>query len=356
MIDSCDAGSAEKGSIENRQISERIKRIQNAALQNTRIRKWSHEPKRNNISNWKQDCSTIETKIKAINELENGVPCCQKIGWERQCERDGLSISVNHGRQKLKLPSIRRNDRRRSLTLVCTEELKTKKKLSFDSSIDDLRTRGESCDEEGREKREQELVKLNEGDRDTTMQREIGDRLVENDNSSKTIEDIDLDNREGNGTGGIYRLCGHVSHKRSLSRKLNANQHNSEGSEKSQSEDESAAIRNQVPISEYLSKVDQFLKARQPEPAPKSLKVSKKSSTAAAGSRRTHFETQNRRTHSFCDGTLLNTSLYMNPFTKPNGQSWYYTAKEGRCRYLRVPLTPVLTVEEIFQSDSKKSD
>ena len=41
----------------------------------------------------------------------------------------------------------------------------------------------------------------------------------------------------------------------------------------------------------------------------------------------------------------------MNPFTRPDGKPWYYTAKEGRCRYLRVPLTPVLTVEEIFQND-----
>lgn len=329
---------------------EKFKKIQHSALRNGR-RKNSSVASENPI------------KKRSIDWIaESGTRFRGKVSGDRKirARRDShtfhqvLSNGVNNTPDhELKLPPILKEDSRKSVSLKCRGELKNemKKKLSFEPTMLDNKN---LCNKEGEcepEKLKMPPIALPKHHLKEKEQIEDGNSL-----ECKSAGDH---GKEGE-LGFVNGLCGHVSHKRSTSRKLHHKNRSSESSDETQALKEDETIddeQKQVRISEYYAgKVNDFLKGNQPGPSPKSLKVAKRwlDKTKAAVNK-SNFETSRTgKMTSIGNEILLDTNLYMNPFTRPDGTLWYYTAKEGRCRYLRVPMTPALTVEEIFHDDSIK--
>ena len=333
---------------------EKLKKIQDAASKATRNRKISLDMNRKPVSKASHEWTISLTKLRAKREFENGIFGHDKVGSERS--NTGFDRRTHNKPEMagLKLPSIRINNRRRSSTVGCVDDLKprneVRKKLSFDSGVRDLRSYSE-------------MLSGNElDDHATSLNRTIDhdtEEGTEQQGTPYTVGNDDLLDVGGeNGDAkGVYRLCGHTSHRKSLSRNFYpAKQQTNTG--ESIEDERIIDGPKQVPISSHFaSKVDDFLKRDQPGPSPNSLKISKTLFDERIKSKRPNIGARSTTKYSSCDSMFLTTSLCMNPFARPDDKPWYYATKEGRCRYLRAPMTPVLTVEEIFQhSDNKSSD
>ena len=254
---------------------EKLKKIQNDALKNLRNRKMSVEIKRKTMKSCTHGWKTTFTKLDAKHAFENGINGNKNKGLEKQ------GTSLDEGKQRkqsvngLKLPSIVINDRRRSSTLGCTDDLKDKKqlekKLSFDSGMKKLRIKCEVWDKDETKDKEEN------GDEERSESGEyfkhefVCKDKTESDNSSES-------GNENSHSNGVYRLCGHISHTRSLSRKKfhsamktqnMVDDENGETLQKTTDEEVINGEETQIPISDYYaSKVDQFLKRSQPRSSP----------------------------------------------------------------------------------------
>ena len=94
-------------------------------------------------------------------------------------------------------------------------------------------------------------------------------------------------------------------------------------------------------------KIKDFMRQPQPAAAPTSLKLSR-TQPGQMGTHRQLRPLLPRIRNSKSDGFEYYSKSQWNNFTRPDGKSLYYTDKAGKCRYIRAPATPVLTVEEIF--------
>ncbi len=109
-----------------------------------------------------------------------------------------------------------------------------------------------------------------------------------------------------------------------------------------------------IGIPSIESKVKSFINNAQPKAPPQSLKLSKDFTEHRDIHRRRGGKDNPPR---LGDMDLINqissSNLCLNPFIKSDGANWHYTDTYGKCRYLRVPLTPVLTVDEIFKKEEE---
>ena len=112
-------------------------------------------------------------------------------------------------------------------------------------------------------------------------------------------------------------------------------------------------------------RVKDFLSVQQPRRPPESLRISKKHLMILNTQNKRELDKKVTRTQTVPviknkkpakNGELYFTSgVYLDPFVRNGEKKWYYSGREGACRYLRVPPTPELTVDEIFQKDDKTS-
>lgn len=327
---------------------EKLKKIQDLALRATKTRKISLDMNKGVTRKASHQWTVGMTKIRAKHAFEDGIHGYHKGRLEKDIMAFDKTSQNKHEGLELKLPSIVVKDRCRSSTIGCVDELKPKfevrKKTSLDSSVRDLKNES-ICEDELDEKEvrfQDQPIECNTGDgNEHRRTRSMVERGMQ--------PEFELSS-EISPANGVYRLCGHASHTRSLSRQVYTGKQHAHTSELIDNE-RANEVPKQAPISNhYASKVDGFLKANQPGPAPKSLKISQSNLNELAKSRRHNLTTTSKSKSSTCSDVLLNASLYMNPFMRADGKPWYYASKEGRCRYLRAPMTPVLTVEEIFQS------
>lgn len=95
-------------------------------------------------------------------------------------------------------------------------------------------------------------------------------------------------------------------------------------------------------------KVTAFLRSSQPMASPKTLKVKIPKKTKASLSNTSVSMRQQRRG----DGIFVNTDTCPSSARLiDQDRSWYYQDRRGKCRYLRVPESPVPPVEWVFQTD-----
>ena len=330
---------------------EKLRKIQDVALQATKTRKISSDMNKRVTKKVSHQWMAGMTKVRVKHAFENGIHGHHKGRLERDVAAFDKTFQNKHEGSELKLPSIVVKNRSKSITTECIDEVKprfeVRKKTSLDSSLKDLKNKSICVDD--LDEKEMRLY-------DQTMEcdaKEVSEYHLRT--PSMIEKDIQLESGLSSETATVYRLCGHTSHARSSSRQLYVNKQPAHASELMETE-RSNEVPKQTPISNnYASKVDGFLKGSQPGPAPKSLKISKSSFNEMMTTRRHHLTTTSKSKSSMCSDLLLNAGLYMNPFTRPDGRPWYYASKEGRCRYLRAPMTPVLTVEEIFQNNSSQS-
>lgn len=333
---------------------EKLKKIQDAASKATRNRKISLDMNRKPARTASHEWTISLTKLRAKREFENGIFGYDRGGSERANTGFDKRIQNKPEMAGLKLPSIRINNRRRSSTLGCVDDLKFKnerqKKLSFDSGVRDMRSYSEMPSGNELDDYSTPLNRTIDHDTGEATEQQGPPNTVGNDDL------LDVGGENGDAKG-VYRLCGHTSHAKNLSPNFYPAKQQANTGESFESE-RTIEVPKQVPISSHFaSKVDDFLKRDQPGPSPNSLKISKTLFDERIKSKRPNIGATSKSKYSSCDSMFLTTSLCMNPFARPDDKPWYYATKEGRCRYLRAPMTPVLTVEEIFQhSDSKSSE
>ena len=99
------------------------------------------------------------------------------------------------------------------------------------------------------------------------------------------------------------------------------------------------------------SKVKEFLQKPQPKASVSSLRIQKHPDTQLTTDRREHG---NQTSNTGVPGKL--TGIPINTDTCPQmshfkDRKWYYQDKSGKCRYLRVPESPIPPVSYVFSDD-----
>ena len=335
--------------VDTTEKNEKVRRIQDAASKATRNRKVSLDINRDAARRTSHLWSTGVGKLNAKRAFENGINGHRKGDSERDIMANDKAMERKH---ELKLPAIVLNGRRRSSTVGCVDELKqkvqVKKKSSFDSSQLYIQVDNGVIHEDCIDDMEGRRHELNVESIEIDGNAEQGIQVKVDSNDKRELSG------ENESVTGVYRLCGYTSHKRSLSR-LHSDKQQTCTSKSIDNETTSDVPKQFLITNQYSTKVDEFLRGSQPKSAPKSLKISKESFNESTSRRRPHLVATSKSKLPICGDVVLTQNLYLNPFTRPDGKPWYYTSKEGRCRYLRAPMTPVLAVEEIFQNNDKQS-
>lgn len=250
-----------------------------------------------------------------------------------------------------KLPNIVRTERkRRSSTMGCVAELR-----SGSRGVTEFTPEGEMQGNHG-------LEKVLENNLVEKKNQIVSDQGACSNNLKLAVVEEGKDGEDPNLTqlerpDGVYRLCGRKSSTRNNSSRAHKKTE-AEGVEISIRDMDMLTVTDQtsgevnVPTLPGISnKVNDFMKKTQPAKAPQSLRMSKQLFDAEISKRRTKSEHLPKIKVSGDEQLLFTANFFMDPFTRKDGKSWYYGTKEGRCRYLRVPPTPVLTVEEIFRKE-----
>ena len=330
---------------------KKVLEIQKAALRNPG-RKMSQDMRvdKGSIDIWSTFGSTARAarKFRGFKKGSNDESA--------QCEKRDRSYSVQTTKTEKKnrkssyhgpkLPAlVQRERKRRSSTMGCVAELKS-----------EARSVTELTPEEGETQGDQRLEKERENNMFEKKIQIVIDQEACNNlavaEEGKNVEGSNLEQTEK--SDGVYRLCGRRSCNRNSSSRV-FNNTDGQGVTVSTRELDMLTITDQtsgdvnVPTLPQISdKVNDFMKKTQPCQAPQSLRISRQLFDAEISKRRTKTEHLPQIKVKDNQELLFTANFFMNPFTRKDGESWYYGTKEGRCRYLRVPPTPVLTVEEIF--------
>ena len=93
-------------------------------------------------------------------------------------------------------------------------------------------------------------------------------------------------------------------------------------------------------------KVKAFLRRHQPTASPKTLKVKREIK------RKPSFTANKLRERRSQERIIVNTDTCPSSYRFNQDRSWYYQDRKGKCRYLRVPESPVPPIEWVFSRTS----
>ena len=347
--------NSENGQEENEsEISDKEKKvleIQKAALRNP-SRKVSQDMRvdKSSIDIWSTFGSTARAARK-FKGFKKGGNDDSEQSEKRDCSHSvKTTITEKKNRkssyQEPKLPAlVQRERRRRSSTMGCVAELKSVSRCVTELTPEEGATQGDKRLEKERENY------MPEKKIQSVIDQEYCNNLAVVEEGKNGVES-NLEQTEK--SDGVYRLCG----RRSCIRNSTSRVYNNTDTESVTvitRDLDMITITDQAPgevnvptLPQISDKVNDFMKKTQPSQAPQSLRISRQLFDAEISKRRTKTEHLPQIKVKDNQELLFTANFFMNPYTRKDGESWYYGTKEGRCRYLRVPPTPVLTVEEIF--------
>ena len=112
-----------------------------------------------------------------------------------------------------------------------------------------------------------------------------------------------------------------------------------------------SGIKNQnTSTCDYRSKVEAFLESNQPGAPPRSLRITRNLVDEMLNIRPFHAK-RTEKDSNIAKKSLIRGNIYLQPFINSCTMRSYYNGDAPRYRYLRLPPTPELTVEEIFSKN-----